>query len=96
MLKISELSGQAHLCNLNVVIPTHLLYVHAEVEQNYGQSVVDRARRHCLWDKYDKEYHNSLAAWEMVCKLKEEEGLPVIINLKIQNDAVLMKPIQVF
>jgi hypothetical protein len=93
MLKISELSGQAHLCKL-FVIPSHLLYVHAEVEQNYGQGLVDRARRHCLWDKYDKEYHTLLAAWEMVCKPKEE-GLRVI-NLKIQNDAVLMKPIQVF
>jgi hypothetical protein len=33
---------------------------------------VKRARRHCLWAKKDKEKHNSLAAWEMVCRPKEK------------------------
>jgi hypothetical protein len=38
----------------------------------------------------DKENHNSLAAWEMVCRPKEKGGLG-IINLETQNDALLMK-----
>jgi hypothetical protein len=51
---------------------------------------IDRGRRHCLWAKKDKERHNSLAAWEMVCKPKDKGGLGVI-NLEIQNDALLLK-----
>jgi hypothetical protein len=52
--------------------------------------VVNRARQHCLWDKQDRDHQNSLAAWELVCKPKEKGGLGVI-NLEIQNDALLMK-----
>jgi hypothetical protein len=51
---------------------------------------VDRARRHCLWEKKDKEGHNSRAAWQMVCRPKDKGGLGVI-NLEIQNDALLLK-----
>jgi hypothetical protein len=36
--------------------------------------VVDRARRHCLWRRKDKEKVNSLAAWEMICKPNKKEG----------------------
>jgi hypothetical protein len=52
--------------------------------------VVNRARQHCLWDKKDREHQHSLAAWELVCKPKDKGGLGVI-NLEIQNDALLMK-----
>lgn len=40
--------------------------------------VVDRAQRHCLWDKKDKERHNLLAAWDLVCWPKDMGGLGVI------------------
>jgi hypothetical protein len=33
--------------------------------------VIDRARRHCLWKRKDKDKINSLAAWEMVCRPKK-------------------------
>jgi hypothetical protein len=57
--------------------------------------VIDRARRHCLWKRKDKEKVNSLAAWERVCKPKEKGGL-VIINLKIQNTSLLLKHLHKF
>jgi hypothetical protein len=51
---------------------------------------VNHARRHCLWQKQDKDHHNSLAAWEIVCRPKDKRGLG-IVNLEIQNDAFLLK-----
>lgn len=54
--------------------------------------MLDKIRRRCLWtkkiDQGDK--CNSLASWDMVCKPKKNGGLGVI-NLKIQNKALLMK-----
>lgn len=62
----------------------------------------DRARRHCLWRKVlfffehwrkvldrDARTH-SLAAWDLVCRPKQKEGLG-IIDLKVQNNALLLK-----
>jgi hypothetical protein len=40
--------------------------------------VVDRARRHCLWRRKDKEKIHSLAAWNMICKPKNKGGLGII------------------
>ena len=53
--------------------------------------IIDKARRRCLWrkDKH-KERVNSLAAWDMVCKPKDKGGLG-IINLQVQNKALLLK-----
>jgi hypothetical protein len=44
--------------------------------------VLDRARRHFLWKRKDKNKVKSLAAWDMVCKPKNKGGLG-IINLQI-------------
>jgi hypothetical protein len=57
--------------------------------------VIDRARRHCLWKRKDKDKVNSLAAWDMVCKPKNKGGLG-IINLQIQNKALLLKQLHKF
>jgi hypothetical protein len=57
--------------------------------------VIDRARRHCLWRRKDKEKVNSLAAWDMVCRPKSKGGLG-IINLKLQNVALLLKHLHKF
>jgi hypothetical protein len=53
---------------------------------------VEKIRRHCLRNKktYDGEKCNSLAAWDMVCKPKENGGLG-ILNLRIQNEGLLFK-----
>jgi hypothetical protein len=36
---------------------------------------VNRAMRQCLWEKQDKDHHNSLPAWELVCQPKDKGEL---------------------
>lgn len=51
---------------------------------------IDRARRHCLWRGNDLNSNKkSLAAWSKVCRPKDKGGLGVI-DLRIQNRALLM------
>jgi hypothetical protein len=57
--------------------------------------VIDRARRHCLWKRKNKDKINSLAAWEMVCRPKSKGGLG-IINLRVQNNALFLKHLHKF
>jgi hypothetical protein len=57
--------------------------------------VIDRARRHCLWRKKDKTKVQSLAAWDMICKPKDKGGLG-ILNLSVQNNALLLKHLHKF
>jgi hypothetical protein len=58
---------------------------------------IDRARKHCLWRKTEdmEEKTYSLAAWDLVCKPKKKGGLG-IINLKVQNQALLLKYLHKF
>jgi len=52
---------------------------------------IDRARKQCLWrGNVEKKRGGNLAAWSMVQKPKSKGGLGVI-NLRLQNDALLMK-----
>jgi hypothetical protein len=58
----------------------------------------DRARRHCLWAKKDEDGQitcNSLAAWQMVCRPKKHGRLG-IVNLELQNKALLIKQLHKF
>jgi hypothetical protein len=57
----------------------------------------DRARRHCLWRKFvdGEEKCQSLASWDRVCQPKTKGGLG-IINLQIQNKALLLKHLDKF
>jgi hypothetical protein len=58
--------------------------------------IVDRSRRHCLWAKEeDSDHVNSLAAWSVVCQPKKHGGLGVL-NLELQNKALLMKQLNKF
>jgi hypothetical protein len=51
----------------------------------------DRSRRHCLWAKEEgMTSPHSLAAWSLVCKLKQKGGLG-IIDFQIKNKALLLK-----
>jgi hypothetical protein len=52
---------------------------------------IDRARKHCLWRGSEVNSNRKLlAAWDKVCQPKKKGGLGVI-NLSIQNQALLLK-----
>lgn len=52
---------------------------------------IDTARKNCLWRGNNPgSTRKSLASWEKVCTPKEKGGLGVV-NLRIQNVAMLMK-----
>lgn len=53
---------------------------------------LDKLRRRCFWNKQteDGPIHNSLAAWDMICRPKNKGGLG-IIDLKVQNMGLLLK-----
>jgi hypothetical protein len=53
---------------------------------------IDRAWKQCLWRGPDR---TNLAAWPMVIKPKLKGGLNVI-NLNVQNDALLLKHLHKF
>jgi hypothetical protein len=52
---------------------------------------IDRARKQCLWRGNDPEKKGgNLVAWEIVQQPKDKGGLGVL-NLRLQNDALLLK-----
>ena len=58
---------------------------------------LDKLRRYCLWAKEtdDGQKTMSMAAWALVCRPKEKGGLG-IINLQVQNQALLLKQLHKF
>ena len=53
-------------------------------------------KKHCLWSKGDINRRGScLVAWEIACKPKTQGGLG-IIDTKSQNEALLMKFLDIF
>jgi hypothetical protein len=57
---------------------------------------IDKYRKHCLWRSSDVNAKSApKAAWAMVCLPKEEGGLGVL-NLKTQNEALLLKNLHKF
>jgi hypothetical protein len=59
-------------------------------------NICNRAQRHCLWAKdEDSSSVNALAAWSLVCRPKKHGGLGVL-NLELQNKALLMKQLNKF
>ena len=57
---------------------------------------IDKFRKNCLWRGTNiNGGSRPKAAWEMVCNSKEEGGLG-IINLELQNQALLMKNLDKF
>jgi hypothetical protein len=58
--------------------------------------IIDKHRKNCLWRGRDfrKKGYN-LAAWDLVRRPKSRGGLGVI-NLSLQNDALLIKQLDKF
>jgi len=57
---------------------------------------IDRARKHCLWRGSDENAKKrSLVAWPKVSKPKNKGGLGVI-DLRTQNEALLLKHLDKF
>lgn len=57
---------------------------------------INRARRHCLWRGSDiNSSRKSLILWDRVCQPKSKGGLGVI-DLRLQNNALLMKNLHKF
>lgn len=57
---------------------------------------IDRARKQCLWrGNSEKKKGGNLVAWPVVMQPKAKGGLG-IINLRLQNDALLMKHLYKF
>ena len=60
------------------------------------ENIDRRARKQCLWRKNDEQkIGGNLVAWPNMMKPKEKGGLGVI-NLRLQNDALLMKHLDKF
>lgn len=57
---------------------------------------VDKYRKHCLWRGSEINSNKPpKAAWKLVCLPKEEGGLGVI-DLRVQNEALLLKRLHKF
>lgn len=57
---------------------------------------IDRARKQCLWHGNDAQKKGgNLVTWPIVMKPKEKGGLGVL-NLRLQNDALLLKHLSKF
>jgi hypothetical protein len=58
--------------------------------------IIDKHRKNCLWRGSDfRRIGYNLAAWNLVMKPKDKGGLG-IINLTLQNDALLLKQLDKF
>jgi hypothetical protein len=58
--------------------------------------IIDKHRRNCLWrGKELSQKGYNLVAWDLVRKPKDKGGLRVI-NLSVQNDALLLKHLDKF
>jgi hypothetical protein len=58
--------------------------------------IIDKHRKNCIWRgrEFNRKGYN-LAAWDLVRKPKDKGGLGVI-NLSVQNDALLLKQLDKF
>ena len=81
---------------LNSVISSMPIYFLCSLQVPIGIiKQLERIQRQCLWRKYGKDSGKSLAAWELVCRPKNKGGLG-ILNLQLQNQALLMKHLKKF
>jgi hypothetical protein len=88
----SLLSYSGRLQLVNSVLTPITTYTMCTLKVHKGViDAIDRARKQCLWMGNSVERKGgNLAAWDMVQKPKDKGGLGVI-NLKLHNDALLVK-----
>ncbi|XP_073360031.1 uncharacterized protein [Aegilops tauschii subsp. strangulata] len=95
---ITVMSYGGKLSWLNAIVTSLLIYAMCMLKFSPKLiEMLDKIRRRCLWTKKTEQGDkcNSLAAWDMVCKPKKHGGLGVI-NIQLQNDALLMKFLHTF
>jgi hypothetical protein len=91
------LSYSGRLQMINSAISPIVTYVMCTVRLPRGViENIDRIRKQCLWrGNIDKKKGGNLVAWEIVQQPKNKGGLGVI-NLRLQNDALLLKHLHRF
>jgi hypothetical protein len=93
----SLLSYSGRLQMVNSVLTATATYTMCTLKLPKGViDNIDRARKQCLWRGSDmSKKGGNWAAWPMVQKPKNKGGLGVI-NLSVQNDALLVKHLHKF
>ena len=93
----SFLSYSGRLQMINSVLSPTVTYAMSSIKLPVGViENIDRARKQCLWRGNDaSKKGGNLAAWHMVQKPKQKGGLGVL-NLRLQNDALLLKQLHKF
>ncbi|WVZ76610.1 hypothetical protein U9M48_024573 [Paspalum notatum var. saurae] len=93
----SFLSYSRRLQLVNSVISPITIYTMSTIKLQAGViEIIDRHRKQCLRRGNDMQKQGgNLAAWELVQKPKNKGGLGVI-NLKIQNEGLLVKQLHKF
>jgi hypothetical protein len=91
------LSYSGRLQMLNSAITPITTYVPCTIKLPKGViENIDRARKQCLWCGNSEQIRGgNLVAWQIVQQPKEKGGLGVI-NLSLQNDALLLKHLHKF
>ena len=91
------LSYSGRLQMLNLAITPITTYALCTIKLPKGVSEnIDRAQKQCLWHgNSEQKKHGNLVAWQMVQMPKDKGGLRVI-NLRLQNDALLLKHLDKF
>ena len=90
------LSQGGRLQLLNSVISSMPIYLLCSLHIPSGIiKQLERIQRQCLWRRYGKDSGKSLAAWDLVCRPKRKGGWG-ILNLTLQNQALLIKQLHKF
>jgi hypothetical protein len=91
------LSYSGRLQMINSAITPITIYAMCTIKLPKGViENIDRARKQCLWrGNSQKKKGGNLVTWQMVMMPKDKEGLG-IVNLRLQNDSLLMKHLSKF
>jgi hypothetical protein len=92
----SRLNQGSRLQLLNSVLSPMSIYYLCTLHIPLGIiKQLNRIERQCLWRGNSDTPRQSLAAWDLVCRPKDNGGLG-IINLKLQNQGLLIKHLHKF